>query len=166
MLKHYSVQDVLGLKDFFMVTGVRDYIMEHAESREAGVNAVAEYINKQWLVGHLHDLDSLTNRLIRQGHHPEDLLLSLAEAWVNNSDSFSLPNRNIIERWGKSRIALIISILFAFVISITVLFYLNWLDQTNVAYFFVTAGFFTAALIYVFYEVVMYVWQKCVKTNP
>ena len=160
MTQAYLTQEATGFNEFSQVTAVRDHIIEHAENHEAAIVSVGQYIHKQWLTAISHPRNSLINRLMQQGYPPEELALALGKAWVNGSDHFSLPKRDRIVRWGKSRIALVISISTSLTLLISFTLYLFFKDHERFSYFVWIIGLPAAVLSWLLYELILFFWGK------
>jgi hypothetical protein len=119
MVNTYTLSDVQGFETFCHNTHIRDAIFT-----ERGLKGVAEFLQSQLLNTynpHSH-LQTKTPLLQQLAKHYSNVQISqaIAQAWLDDSDTFSLPKLGFVERYGKIKIVAIGTFL-------TVVPFMTWL---------------------------------------
>ena len=158
-MKYYQIKELSNFDSFRQVTVVRDHIIKHADNPESRVAEVSDYIIKQWLSVSSFARGSVMSELIRMGYSLEEISIALAEAWINDRETIVLPSKSLVQRWGKSKIALLISVSFVFTLTLSYSLFLFHQDHELFSYLVWVIGLPSAVLSWLVYEGVMFFWR-------
>lgn len=157
----YALIVIPEYQSFKHNTQTRDLIVA-----EKGVEGLAQFLLQQVLhthdpVSHLKTQDTLMRQLMKD-YTGVQIATAIAQAWISDSDTFSLPKVGFVEKHGKVKLAAILAITIV-VVACIILFTLFTYELRYAISFFI--GFEPllalplAALAYVLYELIMKLWK-------
>ncbi len=132
---------------------------------ESGIDGLADFLQKQVLTTYLPDPNVVEKPLLVKlaQHHPLNTISkAIAQSWLEDSDSFSIPKLTFVERWGKARIVALSSFVVIVPIMTWLIFHYRKEHPDIVGVFLGLEPLLAlpgAIASWIVYEIVMKVWK-------
>lgn len=133
-MKVFNIQDVPEFIDFYHQTDIRDTLLLAASDKKDAINNIANvleiYVLCPYQIYDNFDQKTLIGQLIKKGYSKKQISYALSISWVNNTTTFSLPEINFIEYWGKPLIVFI-SIILLIIFSLILFFLIMYREHPS-----------------------------------
>jgi hypothetical protein len=165
-MKTYFVKEIPAFVIFRKNIEIRDALIQQASNKVSGILAIAALFERQIIFSYgsySPEPNSLIEKLIQYGYTREQICYSLAEAWVNNTDTFNLPNLGIGDRFGKRTLASLASIIITIVLILMSIshFYKQFPNLiANLLTFGPLLSLAGLLLAWILYEFFMWLWER------
>ncbi len=157
----YPLSELKDYQAFKHNTQLRDSIFA-----ERGLDGLADFLVKQHIIQTYLDDPNIIDKplLVRLAkHHPKDTITkAIAQAWLDDADTFSIPKLTFVERWGKARIVALSSFVIVVPIMTWLIFHYRKEHPDIVGVFLGLEPLLAlpgALASWLVYEIVMKVWR-------